>query len=252
MASALREKDNGDLNIETAEDPIEYDFGGNIQQFLVIRAKGQTFFSLHLPQARPGQFSLGKPVIQKPESSMDAAETGHLVFTTLHANSAASSLTRLMDMEVPSYKLNASLRGVLAQRLLRRVCPECSVQRPINDAESYFTGLQPGTPVRFATMLSAEEKQQRKRGHICAMCGEWIRGILGTYELMTINSSIRESIEKQTTHEIEQKPFKPACSLTYGVELIREQLTTIFELRKSAILKTKACLGRRRACTPDC
>ena len=82
---------------------------------------------------------------------MDAAETGHLVFTTLHANSAASSLTRLMDMEVPSYKLNASLRGVLAQRLLRRVCPECSVQRPINDAESYFTGLQPGTPVRFAT-----------------------------------------------------------------------------------------------------
>ena len=76
-----------------------------------------------------------------------------------------------MDMEVPSYKLNASLRGVLAQRLLRRVCPECSVERPINDAESYFTGLQPGTPVRFATTLSAEEKQQRKQeGSLCTKC----------------------------------------------------------------------------------
>ena len=101
---------------------------------------------------------------------MDAVETGHLVFTTLHANSAASSLTRLMDMEVPSYKSIAT--RVLAQRLLRRVCPKC-VQRPINDAESYFTGLQPGTPVRFATTLSAEEKQQRKQeGTICTKCGE--------------------------------------------------------------------------------
>ena len=65
--------------------------------------------------------------------------------TTLHANSAASSVTRLMDMGIPSYKLNASLRGVLMQRLLRRVCPECSVQRPINEAEGYFTGLPEAT-----------------------------------------------------------------------------------------------------------
>ena len=63
-----------------------------------------------------------------------------------------------MDMEVPSYKLNASLRGVLAQRLLRQVCPECSTERPINDAESQFTGIRPGTPIRIATALNAEEK----------------------------------------------------------------------------------------------
>ena len=77
---------------------------------------------------------------------MDAAETGHLVFTTLHANSASSSLTRLMDMEVPSYKLNASLRGVLAQRLLRKVCPECSVQRPINEAKADSPGSRWAQP----------------------------------------------------------------------------------------------------------
>ena len=240
LASALREKDNGDLNIVTAEDPIEYDLGGNIQQFPVIRAKGQTFAQLLRTFLRqdPDVILIGETRDpETAESSMDAAETGHLVFTTLHANSAASSLTRLMDMEVPSYKLNASLRGVLAQRLLRRVCPECSVQRPINDAESYFTGLQPGTPVRFATMLSAEEKQQRKQeGTICAKCGgSGYKGRVGTYELMTINSSIRESIKKnKTTHEIEQEAVQSGMLTLkrYGVELIREQLTTISELQK--------------------
>ena len=240
LASALREKDNGDLNIVTAEDPIEYDLGGNIQQFPVIRAKGQTFAQLLRTFLRqdPDVILIGETRDpETAESSMDAAETGHLVFTTLHANSAASSLTRLMDMEVPSYKLNASLRGVLAQRLLRRVCPECSVQRPINDAESYFTGLQPGTPVRFATMLSAEEKQQRKQeGTLCAKCGgSGYKGRVGTYELMTINSSIRESIKKnKTTHEIEQEAVQSGMLTLkrYGVELIREQLTTISELQK--------------------
>ena len=240
LASALREKDNGELNIVTAEDPIEYDLGGNIQQFPVIRAKGQTFAQLLRTFLRqdPDVILIGETRDpETAESSMDAAETGHLVFTTLHANSAASSLTRLMDMEVPSYKLNASLRGVLAQRLLRRVCPECSVQRPINDAESYFTGLQAGTPVRFATNLSAEEKQQRKQeGTLCAKCGGGgYKGRVGTYELMTINSSIREAIkQKKSTHEIEQEAVQSGMLTLkrYGIELIREQLTTISELQK--------------------
>jgi len=125
LASALREKDNGELNIVTAEDPIEYDLGGNIQQFPVLRAKGQTFANLLRTFLRqdPDVILIGETRDpETAESSMDAAETGHLVFTTLHANSAASSLTRLVDMEVPSYKLTASLRGILAQRLLRMVC----------------------------------------------------------------------------------------------------------------------------------
>ena len=113
LASALREKDNGELNIVTAEDPIEYELGGNINQFPVIRAKGQTFSNLLRTFLRqdPDVILIGETRDpETAESSMDAAETGHLVFTTLHANSAASSLTRLMDMEVPSYKLNASVR----------------------------------------------------------------------------------------------------------------------------------------------
>ncbi|MDC0165862.1 GspE/PulE family protein [Synechococcus sp. AH-558-M21] len=240
LASALREKDSGELNMVTAEDPIEYDLGGNIQQFPVIRAKGQTFVKLLRIFLRqdPDVILIGEtrdPEIA--ESCMDAAETGHLVFTTLHANSAASSVTRLMDMELPGYKLNASLRGVMAQRLLRRVCPECSVERPINEAESYFTGLPLGTPVRFATALSTEEKQKRKLdGTLCSHCGgTGYKGRVGTYELMKISKNIRDSIKAQkSTHEIECIAVEDGMLTlrTYAIDLIEKQLTTISELKK--------------------
>ena len=171
------------------------------------------------------------------ESSMDAAETGHLVFTTLHANSAASSLTRLMDMEVPPYKLNASLRGVLAQRLLRKVCPECSVERPISEAESRFTKLALGTSVRIASALTAEEKQKRKQeGTLCTRCGgTGYQGRIGTYELLKVNRNIREAIKQEkSTHEIESiaEANGMLTLKRYAVDLIAKQLTTISELQK--------------------
>ena len=240
LASALREKDSGEINIVTAEDPIEYDLGGNIQQFPVIRAKGQTFANLLRTFLRqdPDVILIGETRDpETAESSMDAAETGHLVFTTLHANSASSSLTRLIDMEVPSYKLNASLRGVLAQRLLRKVCPECSAERPINEAESRFTGLPQGISARFANALTAEEKQQRKQeGTLCTRCnGSGYQGRIGTYELMKVNRNIREAIKQQkSTHEIESVAIQDGMLTlkTYAVDLIAKQLTTISELRK--------------------
>ena len=240
LASALREKDTGELNIVTAEDPIEYDLGGNIQQFPVIRAKGQTFSNLLRTFLRqdPDVILIGETRDpETAESSMDAAETGHLVFTTLHANSASSSLTRLMDMEVPSYKLNASLRGVLAQRLLRQVCPECSSERPINDAESQFTGIQAGTAIRIATALNAEEKEQRKReGTLCTRCnGSGYKGRVGTYELMKVSKKIRDAIKhNKSNHEIEAIAVEDGMTTLkgYAVELIKKQLTTVSELKK--------------------
>jgi type IV pilus assembly protein PilB len=240
LASALREKDSGELNIVTAEDPIEYDLGGNIQQFPVIRAKGQTFSNLLRTFLRqdPDVILIGETRDpETAESSMDAAETGHLVFTTLHANSASSSLTRLMDMEVPSYKLNASLRGVLAQRLLRKVCPECSSERPINEAESRFTGLPNGITARFANALTSEEKQKRKEeGTLCTRCGgTGYQGRIGTYELMKVNRTIREAIKQEkSTQDIESIAVDQGMLTlkAYAVDLIAKQLTTISELQK--------------------
>ena len=240
LASALREKDNGELNIVTAEDPVEYDLGGNIQQFPVLRAKGQTFANLLRTFLRqdPDVILIGETRDpETAESSMDAAETGHLVFTTLHANSASSSLTRLVDMEVPSYKLTASLRGILAQRLLRKVCPECSSERPLNDAEARFTGLRQGLPVKVATALSAEEKEQRKQeGTICTRCsGTGYQGRIGTYELMRMTRNIREAIKQnKSTQEIEDIAVSDGMLTLkkYAVGLIEQKLTTVSELQK--------------------
>jgi len=240
LASALREKDNGELNIVTAEDPIEYDLGGNIQQFPVLRAKGQTFANLLRTFLRqdPDVILIGETRDpETAESSMDAAETGHLVFTTLHANSAASSLTRLVDMEVPSYKLTASLRGILAQRLLRMVCPECSVERPLTDSESKFTGLKKGLSVRYACALSAAEKEKRKQeGTLCTRCsGTGYKGRIGTYELLRMTKSIREAIRhEKSAQEIEEAAVAEGMLTlrAYGAKLIEKQLTTVSELQK--------------------
>ena len=240
LASALREKDTGEVNIVTAEDPIEYDLGGTIQQFPVIRAKGQTFANLLRTFLRqdPDVILIGETRDpETAESSMDAAETGHLVFTTLHANSAASSLTRLMDMEVPSYKLNSSLRGVLAQRLMRKVCPECSAERPINDEESRVSGLRPGTPVRVANVLKAEDRQKRKQeGTLCTRCnGSGYQGRIGAYELMKVNREIQDSIKKQmSTQEIETVAVENGMWTLkkYAADLVEKQLTTISEMMK--------------------
>ena len=241
LATALRERDNGELNIVTAEDPIEYDLGGNIQQFPVIRAKGQTFANLLRTFLRqdPDIILIGETRDpETAESSMDAAETGHLVFTTLHANSASSSLTRLIDMEVPTYKLTASLRGILAQRLLRKVCPECSTERPLTGAEARFTGLREGIPVRVATALSAIEKEKRKgEGTICTRCsGSGYNGRIGAYELMRFTKTVREAIKNnKSTQEIEAMAVDEDGMLTiksYGAQLVEQRLTTVSELKK--------------------
>ena len=240
LASALREKDNGELTILTAEDPIEYDLGGNIQQFPVIKAKGQTFSHLLRTFLRmdPDVILIGETRDpETAESSMDAAETGHLVFTTLHANSASSSLTRLLDMEVPHYKLTASLRGVLAQRLLRKVCPECSVERPITETEASFTGLRMGTPIRQASALTAKEKGDRKsEGTLCTRCdGTGYKGRVGTYELLRISRNVSDGIRKQmSTQEIENIAVDEGMLTlrNYGVGLVENQLTTVAELQK--------------------
>jgi len=229
----------------TAEDPIEYDLGGDIQQFPVIRAKGQTFAQLLRTFLRqdPDVILIGETRDpETAESSMDAAETGHLVFTTLHANSAASSLTRLLDMKVPSYKLSATLRGVLAQRLLRKVCPECSTEHQVTSEENELTGLRIGTIVRQATELSAEERQQQRlEGKLCNVCnGVGFKGRVGTYELMSINPSLAEAIQAgKSTEEIEQIAVENGMVTlkAYTLALITQQVTTISELQKISNLE---------------
>ncbi len=239
LAAALKEKDTGDTNIVTAEEPIEYDMGGDINQVEVNRAKGQTFAMLLRTFLRqdPDVILIGETRDpETAESSMDAAETGHLVFTTLHANSSTSSLTRLLDMDVPKYKLNASVRGVLAQRLLRKVCTGCAIKRPISEIEATEFNIKKNTPIMYANSLTAQEKLVRKKENtLCQKClGSGYKGRVGTYELLIVDRKIQNAISKGLTdRELEKLAVEENSMLTltqYGVELVKENLTTLSEV----------------------
>ena len=168
--------------------------------------------------------------------AITAAETGHLVFTTLHANSSCTSLTRLLDMEVPKYKLNSSVRGVLAQRLVRKVCTGCAIKRPIKESEAREFNINLNTPVMYANNLTAEEKALRKKeGSLCVKCnGAGYKGRIGIYELLILDRKIQNAIaDGKSTREVENLAVQENSMLTltqYGVELVKEQLTTISEV----------------------
>ena len=239
LAAALKEKDTGEINIVTAEDPVEYNLGGDISQVQVNKAKGENFAKLLRTFLRqdPDVILIGETRDpETAEASLDAAETGHLVFTTLHANSSCTSLTRLLDMEVPKYKLNSSVRGVLAQRLVRRVCTECAIKRPIKDREAKKFNINLNTPILYANNLTAEEKAFRKKeGSLCVKCnGAGYKGRIGIYELLILDRKIQNAIaDGKSTREVESLAVNENSMLTltqYGVELVKEQLTTLSEV----------------------
>ena len=239
LAAALKEKDTGEINIVTAEDPVEYNLGGDISQVQVNKAKGENFAKLLRTFLRqdPDVILIGETRDpETAEASLDAAETGHLVFTTLHANSSCTSLTRLLDMEVPKYKLNSSVRGVLAQRLVRKVCTGCAIKRPIKESEAKEFNINLNTPVMYANNLTAEEKALRKKeGSLCIKCnGTGYKGRIGIYELLILNRKIQNAIaDGKSTREVENLAVQENSMLTltqYGVELVKEQLTTISEV----------------------
>tara|TARA_B100001287_G_C22641182_1_gene510229 strand:- start:517 stop:1524 length:1008 start_codon:yes stop_codon:yes gene_type:complete len=239
LAAALKEKDTGEINIVTAEDPVEYNLGGDISQVQVNKAKGENFAKLLRTFLRqdPDVILIGETRDpETAEASLDAAETGHLVFTTLHANSSCTSLTRLLDMEVPKYKLNSSVRGVLAQRLVRRVCTECAIKRPIKDSEAKKFNINLNTPILYANNLTAEEKAFRKKeGSLCVKCnGAGYKGRIGIYELLILDRKIQNAIaDGKSTREVESLAVNENSMLTltqYGVELVKEQLTTLSEV----------------------
>ncbi len=239
LAAALREMDNGETNIVTAEDPVEYDMGGDITQVQLNKAKGQTFTSILRTFLRqdPDVILIGETRDpETAESSIDAAETGHLVFTTLHANSSTSSITRLLEMEVPKYKLNASVRGVLAQRLLRKVCSSCAIKRPISEREATEFQISNNTKIMYANTLSAEEKHKRySEQTLCPQCqGSGYKGRVGAYELLLIDRNIQKAIsEGAPDREIENIAVNENSMLTltqYGLELVKDHLTTLSEV----------------------
>ncbi|HKX45581.1 MAG TPA: GspE/PulE family protein, partial [Planctomycetota bacterium] len=187
LYAALSELNRPDVKIITAEDPVEYHITG-VNQVQVNPKVGLTFARILKAMLRsaPNVILVGEiRDLETAEVAVQAALTGHLVFSTLHTNDAPSALTRLVDMGVQPFLASAAVQGVVAQRLVRRLCDECAEERPIEAHELRALGLDPA--------LLAGKTFARGRG--CRACeGSGFRGRLGLFELFELDSDLRDAI----------------------------------------------------------
>lgn len=186
LYAAIQQLDTKGRNILTIEDPIEYQLP-DIGQMQVKPKIGLTFArSLrHMLRQDPDVILVGETRDNETaEIAVRASLTGHLVFTTLHTNDAASAVIRMMDMGVEPYLLAAALRGVLAQRLVRRLCPVCRKAVTASPREISLLGAA-GKRVEGQTLYEPTG---------CPACLGGYRGRVGLFELLVVDSGIEELI----------------------------------------------------------
>ncbi|MDB4878540.1 MAG: type secretion system protein GspE [Gemmatimonadetes bacterium] len=185
LYGALQRRDAHTEKIITVEDPIEYQLPG-ITQMPVHRQAGVTFGGALRAILRqdPDVVMIGEMRDQETaEISVQAAMTGHLVFSTLHTNDAVSAIPRLLDLGIPDYLVSATLEGVLAQRLVRRICDDCRVEY---EPSPETVAAVAGRPIGRLTLL---------RGTGCPACrGTGFRGRLGIFELLAVTDDLRDAI----------------------------------------------------------
>jgi general secretion pathway protein E len=185
LYAALQRRDGSTEKIITVEDPIEYQLSG-ITQMPVHRHAGVTFSAALRAILRqdPDVVMIGEMRDQETaEISVQAAMTGHLVFSTLHTNDAISAIPRLLDLGIPDYLVSATLEGVLAQRLVRKVCAGCRVE------------YEPSVDTTTAVAGKTVGRMTLVRGAGCAACrGTGFRGRLGIFELFVITDEVRDAI----------------------------------------------------------
>ncbi len=228
LYSALSEINTPDINIQTAEDPIEYQLKG-VNQMQMHADIGLTFaraLRCFLRQD-PDVILVGE--IRDHETAqigIEAALTGHLLFSTLHTNDAAGTVTRFIEMGIEPFLISSSLLCVCAQRLMRRLCPKCK--------ESYTVGEKEIAPL--GVDWGKEAKLFRPKG--CGSCnGSGFKGRTGIHELMTMNDEIKRlTNEKATADEIRKAAIKGGMTTLYldalekvklGISSLDEALMTV-------------------------
>jgi len=195
LYAALGQLDSTRKNILTIEDPIEYQLP-NIGQMQVKPKIGLTFATglRHILRQDPDVILVGETRdLETAEIAIRSALTGHLVFTTLHTNDAAGAILRLADMGVPTHLLASCLRGALAQRLVRSLCPVC--KRPTVVTSGRRAGLPAG-------VLEAHLGRRHWEPVGCEACLEGYKGRLGLFEFLPGDAELRERI-RAGRHDLE-------------------------------------------------
>ena len=239
LYSILNERNTPDVNISTVEDPVEYTLDG-IHQVQVIREKGLDFARAlrSLMRQDPDIILVGETRDKETaQTAMEAALTGHMVFTTLHANDTATAITRLNEMGIPPYLVGSSVVGVMAQRLIRRVCPKCSSTRAVDPEKDK---LAHDRNIRTLKQANSIDLANNESNNLCPVCnGTGYKGRLGLYEVMKVYENIRELIMKSSTADVIRESATEngvKSLLDYGLDLVKDGLTTIEEVERVCLL----------------
>ncbi|MDD2554421.1 MAG: GspE/PulE family protein [Desulfotomaculaceae bacterium] len=227
LYTALNEINTIDKNIITVEDPVEYTLA-NINQTQVNEKAGITFanYLRSILRQDPDIIMIGE--IRDPQTAeiaVQAAVTGHLVLSTIHTNDAPGAVTRLINMGIAPFMVASSVTGVVAQRLVRRICLHCKQESKPDNKEKAFAGLAPGTSL-FA-------------GAGCEICNfTGYKGRIAIYEVMTLSPELQNIIlQNVSTEEIKQ------AAVSAGMVTLKEDglkkaaagLTTVKEIMRACL-----------------
>ncbi|MBW4634193.1 MAG: Flp pilus assembly complex ATPase component TadA [Iphinoe sp. HA4291-MV1] len=249
LYSALSERNSSDINICTVEDPIEYSLPG-ITQVQVIREKGLDFATTLRAFLRqdPDVLLVGETRDKETaKTAIEAALTGHLVLTTLHTNDAPGAIARLGEMGIESFMVSGSLIGVLAQRLVRRVCLNCCIPYTPTTAELARYGLSVSqeasvTFYKANTLTSEQIHQAKANNQLCPEChGVGYKGRCGVYEVMRVTERLQALISKDaSTERIKEVAVEEGMKtlLAYSLDLVRQGYTTLEEVERVTFTDT--------------
>jgi type IV pilus assembly protein PilB len=236
------------INIITVEDPVEYAVAG-LNQVQVNAKAGLTFASClrSILRQDPNVIMIGEIRDKETaEIALKAAQTGHLVLSTLHTNDSVSAVTRLLDLGVPGFQIATSLTAIIAQRLIRRLCV-CS--KSIPTTPEYASQLQ------LAGIPDPPPFHNAPNGcEICDLTG--FKGRIGIYEMLAVDESIRAAIrEGGNSDEIRTLARQSGTKLMqeYALEHVREGLTTLEEVQRVvpfAPVNTISCISCGRELSP--
>ncbi len=226
LYTALSELNDLAVNIVTVEDPVEANIQGVNQVQVNVKAE-LTFASAlrSILRQDPDIIMIGEiRDLETASIAIQASITGHLVVSTLHTNSSAATITRLIDMGVESFLLADSIVGIVAQRLIRKLCPNCARARPAKESEKISLGIP------------LEEEVEIKEPVGCAHCNDiGFAGRMGVYEIMELNNEIKQLVSKKgSTEAIKNAAVKDGMrTLRMGAtQLVLDGVTTVEEMLK--------------------
>lgn len=231
LYAILNELNTMDKNIITVEDPVEFLVEG-INQVNVNPKAGLTFASglRSILRQDPDIIMVGEIRDgETAEISIRASITGHVVLSTLHTNDAPSTVARLVDMGIEPYLVSTSVTGIIAQRLVRKICTKCSKRYEATDYEKKILGID------------KKESLLLLKGEGCPSCnGTGYKGRIGIYEILPIERNVREAITSGETSDVIRdiaikdgmKTLRMACT-----EHVIDGITTVDELLRVAFLR---------------